>query len=77
MSSRFTHTLQEKSSHPGAHSLSRVDPDWIDDSEGENVVPEIKLRGYTEEKKDCLMEKTNREWGCSSVIECLSSTLKL
>lgn len=78
MSSRFTHThtLQEESSHPGAHNLSRVDPDWIgDDSGGENVVPEIKLLGYTEEKKkDCLMEKTNREWGCSSIIECLSST---
>lgn len=54
MSSRFTHThtLQEESSHPGAHNLSRVDPDWIgDDSGGENVVPEIKLLGYTEEKK--------------------------
>lgn len=32
---RFT-----QSSHPGAHTLSRVDPDWTgDDSRGENVVP--------------------------------------
>lgn len=74
VSSRFTHTLQEESSHPGAHNLSRVNPDWIgDNSGGENVVPEIKLLGYTEEKKDCLMEKTNQEWGCSSIIECLFS----
>ena len=52
LSSRFTHTLQEESSHPGAHNLSRIDPDWIgDDSGGENVVPEIKLQGYTEEKR--------------------------
>lgn len=47
-----THTLQEESSHPGGHNLSRVDPDWIgDDSGGENVVPERMILDYAEEKE--------------------------
>lgn len=73
MSSRFTHTLQEESSHPGAHNLSRVDPDWIgDDSGGENVVPEIKLRGYTEEKKTVSWRK---QTGSGDVAQLLSACL--